>query len=161
MRADNLLISALSAHRGRFLCHWIDWIDWIYAPRLTSGHGWTTVTWIAAGHGGAGVGRVSHWSCGGPAVVRCPAGLPGHGTRWRGAGRGRRGRGRGTGWTVSVTAPAPAVRGRMFSCPWSVRVSRDPRLHGRNGGRRRPGIPPRGVYVLVSGVLLGQEESGL
>jgi hypothetical protein len=28
-------------------------------------------------------------------------------------------------------------------------------------GRRRPRIPPRGVYVLVSGVWLGWEESGL
>ena len=71
-----------------------------------------------------------------------------------------KGQGRGTAWTVGVTAPAPAVRGRAFSCPWPVRVSRDTRVHGRavDGGVL---VSSLAACVLVSGVVLMWEESGL
>jgi hypothetical protein len=74
-----------------------------------------------------------------------------------------------TSWPPPEGLRGPGVDGqRDRSCPcrpWRRVVlsvasvglpgSLDARTHG---GRRRPRIAPRGVYVLVSGVLLGQKE---
>ena len=82
---------------------------------------------------------------------------PGHDAGRCGVGR-RHGALRAiTGWAVSVTAPIPAVRGQAFSCPW-LRGTRGTRTRS---GRRWPGTVPCSAYPLVSGVLLGWEESGL
>ena len=61
----------MSGHRGRFLS--LDRLDlraWSgerFSQRFTGQvgrPGWTAVTWIAAGGGGAGAGRASRRSCG-------------------------------------------------------------------------------------------------
>ncbi len=67
----------------------------------------------------------------GSAVVRRPASLSGHGARWRGAGRRGRAAAQGNRVDGQRNRSRPAVRGRAFSCPWPVRVSRDPWVHGR------------------------------
>ena len=119
------------------------------------------VTWIAAVRGGARVGCASHRSCGGSAVVRRPVGLSGHGARWRGAGR--RGRGRRAGERVDGqrNCSHPTVRGRVFSCSWPVRVSRDAWVHGRMVDGGVPASRVAGYMCWSAGVWLGWEESGL
>jgi hypothetical protein len=105
-------------------------------PGRPARRGWMAVTWATAGRGGAGVGGASHRSCGGlpssGVLPACQVTTPGGAEPAAAEGRpGCGDTGRGTGWAVSVTAPAPAVRGRAFSCPWPVRILRNPWVHGR------------------------------
>src|SRR5690349_13302179 len=104
---------------------------------------------------------VPHHRSAGPSVRRgyvpepcwvMTVGRAGAGCRPRGYGAGKP-----EGRAVSDTAPIPVVHGQAFSCPW---------LCGTRGartrsGRRRPGTAPHSAYPLVSGVLLGEKESGL